>query len=200
MIPAKLSPVEGFNHIRVEVVTKYDQLLHALAVRAICFMEEHGVPATQNFDGNDYQATHFVAYANDEPIASARLRWFGDFAKMERSCIRKAYRDPRILKHFAQYIYEHVARKGYSKIITHAKPAYAVMWRRALGFAVVEDKAPMSFDGDREPYLELVKHLEPHPRRISSSEDIAVLFRVEGQWDTPSQFEHVSDAKFNSGI
>lgn len=181
--------VQAYNHIRVEIVTRYDQLLHAFAVRGICFMEEHGVPALQNYDGNDLQATHVVAYAHDEPIASARLRWFRDFAKMERSCVRKSHRDPRILKHFSQFIYDHVARKGYERLITHAKPAYARMWRRTLGFLPVEGKAPMSFDGDDEPYMELVKFLDPHPKMISERESIATLFRVEGHWDTPSKFE-----------
>src|SRR5687768_1002057 len=71
------------NQIRIEIVTTPEQLLHAYAIRAICFMEEHGVSARQTYDGNDYQATHFIAYAADEPIGTARIRWFKDFAKME---------------------------------------------------------------------------------------------------------------------
>lgn len=188
MTSAAMPRFPNYNHVRVEIVTQYEQLLHAFAVRSICFMEEHGVPALQTYDGNDYQATHVVAYAHDEPIATARLRWFHDFAKMERSCVRKEYRSPGILKYFSQFIYDHVARKGYDRLITHAKPKYARMWRTVLGFVQVE-KEPMYFDGDNEPYLELVKILEPHQRPISERESVAVLFRVEGQWDTPSRFE-----------
>ena len=33
----------GHNQIRTEIVTNYEQLLHAYAVRSICFMEEHGI-------------------------------------------------------------------------------------------------------------------------------------------------------------
>jgi hypothetical protein len=178
-----------FNHIRVEVVTKYDQLLHAFAVRSICFMEEHGVPALQTYDGNDYQATHVIAYAADEPIATARLRWFRDFVKMERTCFRKEHRGPRILQYCSEFIFDHVAQKGYDKLITHAKPKYARMWKGVLGFEMVPQKEPMYFANDAEPYLELIKHLDPHPRRISEQESVAVLFRVEGQWDKPSSFE-----------
>jgi hypothetical protein len=152
-------------------------------------MEEQGVAATQTFDGNDYQATHFVGYAHDDPIASARVRWFRDFAKMERTCVRIGHRDPRLLKRFSQFVFNHVARKGHDQLMTHAKPAYARMWRRILGFVQVEDKEPMFFEGDSEPYIELVKVLQPHPRLISPRESIAVLFRVEGHWDTPSKFE-----------
>src|SRR6202012_2394034 len=73
------------NQIRCEVVTTYEQLLHAYAIRSICFMEEHGVKAQQNFDGNDYQATHVVVYAGEEPVGALRIRWFKDFAKFERT-------------------------------------------------------------------------------------------------------------------
>lgn len=188
MTGASIPRFSNYNHVRVEIVTRYEQLLHAFAVRSICFMEEHGVPALQTYDGNDYQATHVIAYAHDEPIATARLRWFRDFAKMERTCFRKEHRGPRILQYCSQYIFDHVARKGYDRLITHAKPKYARMWRGVLGFVEVE-KEPLYFEGDNEPYLELVKVLDPHPRPISEQASVAVLFRVEGQWDAPSSFE-----------
>jgi hypothetical protein len=78
-----LSSARHDNLIRVEVVTTAEQLLHAHAIRAICFMEKHGVAARQTYDGNDYQATHIIVYAGEEPIGTARIRWFKDFAKME---------------------------------------------------------------------------------------------------------------------
>ena len=40
--------VASHNQIRTEVVTTYQQLLHAYAIRSICFMEEHGYSARQN--------------------------------------------------------------------------------------------------------------------------------------------------------
>src|ERR1051326_1324103 len=91
-------PAPRHNQIRTEVVTTYEQLLHAYAIRSICFMEEHGVKAQQTFDGNDYQATHMIVYVGDEPVGTLRIRWFKDFAKIERSSFRQAYRDMRVLK------------------------------------------------------------------------------------------------------
>ena len=41
--------VPSHNQIRTEVVTTYQQLLHAYAIRSICFMEEHGIPARHEF-------------------------------------------------------------------------------------------------------------------------------------------------------
>jgi Acetyltransferase (GNAT) family len=179
----------GHNSIRAEVVTTYEQLLHAYAIRAICFMEEHGVKATQTYDGNDYQATHLILCADEEPIGTARIRWFKDFAKFERSSIRPAYRNVHVIKACAEFAFDHAARKGYDKIITHAKPKYARMWRTLLGFKNAEGKAPVYFAGHDEPYIELVKYLSPPENAISIDTDATILFRTEGYWDTPSRFE-----------
>lgn len=176
------------NSIRAEIVTSYEQLLHAYAIRGICFMEEHGVKARQTFDGNDYQATHVIVYAGDEPIGTLRIRWFKDFAKFERTAFRSAYRNSHVLKVLADFSFDHVARKGYDRVITHAQPKYARLWRIMFGFRNA-GKKPVYFEGHEEPYLELVKDLTPPANAISESTDATVLFRTEGYWDAPSEFE-----------
>jgi hypothetical protein len=181
--------VSSHNQIRTEVVTTYEQLQHAYAIRSICFMEENGIPAWHEFDGNDYQATHFIVYAGDEPIGTQRIRWFRDFAKLERTAFRKAYRNTHVLKASAYFVFDHAARKGYDKIIAHAQPKYARLWRIILGFRNAEGKAPFCFNGHREPYIELVRELTPPDNAISLRTDTAILFRTEGFWDAPSKFE-----------
>ena len=182
------------NQIRIEIVTTYEQLLHAYAIRSICFMEEHGVPARHEFDGNDYQATHVIAYAGDEPIGTLRIRWFKDFAKFERTSFRRAHRDMRTVKAVAEFSFDHVARKGFDKVMTHAQPKFARLWRMSLGFKNAEGKKPVYFEGHEQPYIELVKELTPPPNAISERTDATVLFRIEGSWDAPWQYEIASAA------
>lgn len=177
------------NMIRTEVVTTYEQLLHAFAIRAICFMEEHGVKAQQTFDGNDYQATHFIVYAGEEPIGTVRVRWFKDFAKFERASFRPAWRNMHVIRTCANFVFDHVARKGFDKVITHAQPKYARIWRTMLGFKTMEGKDPVQFEGHDEPYIELVKQLTIPSNAITERTEAAVLFRTEGFWDAPSEFE-----------
>lgn len=178
---------EGHNSFRAEIVTTMEQLQHAYSVRAICFMEETGLPVDHAFDGNDLQATHAVAYLNDEPVGALRVRWFSDFAKIERSAFRKSHRHPRYLKMCAEFIFDHIARKGYTKVITHASPEYARLWRGVLGFRIVEGKAPAIYHG--EPHVELIRDLVPPSDAISLASDVAVLFRTEGKWEIPAKHE-----------
>jgi hypothetical protein len=157
-------------------------------------MEEHGVKARQTFDGNDYQATHVIVYAGEEPIGTLRIRWFRDFAKFERTSFRKAYRNVHVLKSSAQFAFDHVARKGFNKVITHAQPKYARLWKVILGFKNAVGKPALYFDGHDEPYIELVKELTLPDNAISEKTDAAVLFRIEGSWDAPSEFETATAA------
>jgi len=66
-----------------------------------------------------------IVYARDEPIGALRIRWFKDFAEIERMAVREAYRNTHVLKASAYFVFNHVARKGYNKVITHAQPKYA---------------------------------------------------------------------------
>lgn len=173
--------------IRFELVKTPAQLVHATAVRAICFMEEHGVPADLLFDGNDYMATHVIAYDDKEPIGSARIRWFKDFAKIERTCFRKDYRSISMLKGFADFGFAYIGRKGYTRVITHAAPKYARLWKAVLGFKD-SGKEPAYFEG-HEPYFEIWRDIDAVRDAITEGTDCMVLFRTEGEWDRPGSFE-----------
>jgi hypothetical protein len=105
------------NSLRFTIVATPEEWVHACAVRSICFLDEHGAQAKWLFDGNDYQCTHVLAYDGDEPIGTGRIRWFKDFAKIERTSYRKELRDIRTLKEFAEFGFEHIRRKGYTRVM-----------------------------------------------------------------------------------
>jgi len=177
------------NDIRVIVVTTPEQFMHAMAVRSICFMaDENAYSFEQAIDGNDYQATQILVYKGNEPIGSARVRWFRDFAKIERTAFRPGHRNTRNITYAARFIFEHVAKKGYEQVMTHAEPKFAVVWERILGFKRVEDKPEFTVEG-HEPFVELIKTLTPADDAISVRSDARVLFRIEGEWDRSSILE-----------
>jgi hypothetical protein len=177
----------GRNSFRVEVVKTMDQLVQVFALRAICFMEDTGLPFDHAFDGNDLQATHVIGYDGDEPISTVRVRWFKDFAKIERTAFRKSHRTIPNIKILANFTFAHIARKGYSVAITHAAPLYARLWRMHFGFREVSGKPPVEYHGEK--YRELVRPLEIPSNAITLDTDVAVLFRTEGDWDMPAKYE-----------
>ena len=178
---------EGHNALRIEIVTKLEQIMHVMAVRAICYMEDTTFPANQAFDGNDFQCTHVVAYLQDEPVGACRIRWFKDFAKIERTAFRKSHRSIPYIKQMATFTFAHIARKGYGVAMTHASPLFARLWRMHFGFRDVPGKPAVEYHGEK--YIELVRQLDIPSNVITSDTEVAVLFRTEGEWDTPAKYE-----------
>ena len=176
----------GHNSFRVEVVKSMDQLIQIFALRAICFMEDTGLPYDHAFDGNDLQATHIVGYDGTEPVGTMRVRWFKDFAKIERTAFRKSHRSIPNIKLVANFTFTHIARKGYPVAMTHASPLFARLWRMHFGFRDA-GKPPVEYHGEK--YFELIRQLDIPECAITPATDVAVLFRTEGEWDTPAKYE-----------
>jgi len=176
----------GHNAFRVEVVTTPEQFLHVMGIRAICYTEDTQFPMNHAIDGNDYQCTHVICYLGDEPIGAGRIRWFKDFAKSERTAFRPRFRQMCYLQGYADFICNHVAKKGYSRLIVHASPKYARLWRMRFGMRPVDKPAATYFG---EQYVELVKELEVPKDAITSDSSIELLFRTEGTWDRPARYE-----------
>lgn len=178
----------GDNSLRLELVDTFEKYQHALAIRAICFMEAAGLDVELALDTNDFHATHIVAYVGVEPIGALRIRWFKDFAKIERTAFRQAYRHPRYIRKMAKFAFDFIARKGFDRVITHAKPRYAKLWTTLLAFQDT-GKPPATYKGHEEPYIELILHLTPPDNAITLDASANVLFRPEGKWDSPSVLE-----------
>lgn len=187
MIRDLASANTGHNALRVEVVKTMEQLVQVFALRAICFMEDTGLPYDHAFDGNDLQATHIVGYDGTEPIGTMRVRWFKDFAKIERTAFRKAYRSIPNIKVVANFTFAHIARKGWPLAITHASPLFARLWRMHFGFKDVPGKEPAEYHGEK--YYELMRPLDVPDNAIALDTDAVVLFRTEGDWDRPAKYE-----------
>lgn len=177
------------NQYSASVVTTLEELTHIFAIRAICFMAEHGVAVGQTYDGNDFQATHVLLRCADEPIGAVRIRWFHDFAQFDRTAIRPEHRNIRVLAKGANFAFEHVARKGFTRVVTHAAPLYAKLWEKAFGFQRTENRPALHFRGHAEELIELEKEIVPPVNAISLASRPEVIHRVEGRWDEPSDFE-----------
>src|SRR5438477_11326767 len=78
--------------VTIKLASTSDELLQCYALRAAVFMGEQQCPYWEEFDGNDYSATHLMLYIDDEPTASMRVRWFTSFAMTERLAVMQRFR------------------------------------------------------------------------------------------------------------
>jgi hypothetical protein len=86
--------------------------------------------------------------------------------------------------------FDHVARKGYTKVLTQAEQRLARLWTILFDLEIV-DSPPVEIAGHPEPYLTVVGTIPASSDPITVESSSALLLRVEGQWDAPSSFETV---------
>ena len=131
-----------------QIVTTIEDLQKCFFIRAIVFCEEQKCPYSREMDGLDYSATHFLCTMDNEPVATARMRLFKDYAKIERLAVREAYRGKSLGKELFAFVIKHINEMGYKKIVIHAQ-AYLVQFYADFGF--VKQGEPF-FDANIEHY------------------------------------------------
>ena len=75
--------------ISVTVARSFDDLARVISVRSAVYLSEQECPYDEEFDGNDLAATNLIGYVGKEPAGCLRIRYFADFAKLERLAVRQ---------------------------------------------------------------------------------------------------------------
>jgi predicted GNAT family N-acyltransferase len=185
MSAANCYPHNRRHHdVTVKVASAFDDLMQVVAIRAAVYMAEQKCPYAEEFDGNDFTATHILALADGEPAGCIRLRWFGDFVKHERTTIRADFRGTNVADELIRFSFEIIRRKGYRKVYGHAAKGLVGYWRR-WGFRALDETIAFS---DHE-FVPIVMDLDRAPDALSLGSGHMVLNRPEGSWDRPGVLE-----------
>ncbi len=170
----------------IRQVRTMEELTHVIAVRAATYVAEQFPLHAEEFDGNDFCATHFVGYVDGDPAAAIRLRWFHDFVKIERLAVKAEYRKSRLAFALVRTAGHHARAKGFKRLYGHASEAIAPFWK-LLGGSVIEGRPPFRFANIE--YREMAIDLEPDPLAIRYGVQPMVTIRPEGLWDEPSALD-----------
>lgn len=173
---------------RVDVARSLNDLLQVQTVRSLVYMGDQACPYEEEFDGNDFAgATHLILRCGAEPVGVVRMRWFGDFAKMERLAVRREHRGGPGLLMLSRAAFELAARKGYHKLLGHAQVRGEAFWKRYFKGRVRDPASKFSFsDYD---YVEMEFDLSPPAGAIGLETPPMVLVRPEGAWERPGILE-----------
>jgi predicted GNAT family N-acyltransferase len=171
------------------VASNPDHLAKIFALRAAVFMSEQNCPYEEEFDGNDFCATHILGLVDGHPAATLRLRFFAEFAKMERLAVLPRYRRTLIPRVVVDKGIDIIRRKGYRSLYGHAQKRLLRFWGR-FGLKPMQKNFPLVFS-DHE-YVEVFAELEPHAEAITMMSDPYVIVRPEGDWDEPGVLDQSS--------
>ena len=76
----------------IQIATSPEDQMKAMMVRCIVFCGEQGVPYTVERDEFETSAVHILGVLEGEPVAAGRVRYFPDYAKLERIAVLRPYR------------------------------------------------------------------------------------------------------------
>jgi predicted GNAT family N-acyltransferase len=170
----------------IRQVRTMEELTHVIAIRAATYIAEQFPLHAEEFDGNDFCATHFVGYVDGDPAAAIRLRWFHDFVKIERLAVKAEYRKSRLAFALVRAAGNHARAKGFSRLYGHASEEIAPFWKQ-LGGSLIEGRPPFRFANIE--YREMSIDLDPDPLAIRYGVPPMVTLRPEGLWDEPSALD-----------
>jgi predicted GNAT family N-acyltransferase len=184
---ADLPPVKATkpDPVTVEVVRSMDEMARVIAIRGAIYMAEQRCPFEEEFDGNDFSATHLICHKNGEPVGCMRIRYFAGFAKLERLAVRQEGRGGGLAGRILDAAIELCRKKGYSVLYAHSQKRFLKVWQ-SRGFKLMGGRELVFSDFD---YVEVKLETEKHPQSISLDDDPYVIIRPEGRWDVPGILE-----------
>jgi predicted GNAT family N-acyltransferase len=111
------------------VVQSLDDLIKAYLVRGIVFVSEQRIGYREEIDEHEHAAVHVLGELGGEPIAAARIRFLGAFAKLERMAVRKEYRRRGYGSALLSFALQVARDHGFTRFKLHAQtsalPFYA---------------------------------------------------------------------------
>ncbi|MFN7054739.1 GNAT family N-acetyltransferase [Hyphomonas sp.] len=191
LVLAKPLPQGALDMFSARPARTLEEYQQAMAIRAAVYMAEQACPYEEEYDGNDFTGTHMVLYAGARPIGTIRVRWFADFAKVERTSILPAFRGTPALKVLLAETFEIIARKGYRRALAQIQSRLWPTWSRVFRCRLVEERPGFAFSG--YSYAEMEIPVPRHPAALSVRTDPLQVIRPEGNWDMPGVLDRSAD-------
>jgi predicted GNAT family N-acyltransferase len=189
--PQKIGPTTieapATPRLTTRIARTVEDFMRAVAIRGAVYVGEQECPYEEEFDGNDFSATHLIGYVNDEPAGCMRIRYFADFTKVERLVVRKEFRSSGLARQIVLDSVHLCEAKGYERVYVYAQKRLVRFWSKC-GFVLPEAARELVFsDFD---YVEMM-HVSPrNPDAISEKTHPYVIIRPEGAWQSAGILEH----------
>jgi len=167
------------DFIDIKVVSSQKEFDDAMQIRRQVFVEEQHIDPSLEFDGNDFSATHLVAYFDDEPVGTIRLRYFKDFVKIERLCITKNIRKTNTSTLLIESSLSLCALKGFEHVHALCKKELLARWKKA-GFLPIENAETVQQNG--MTLVPIAKKLTLPQDHITLQTSPKILNAHEGEW------------------
>ncbi len=167
------------NTVDIRIVSNIKEYTDAMFVRRSVFVDEQKIAPENEFDGNDFNASHVIAYVDDNPVGTMRLRYFSEFVKIERLCVLKDLRKTNVSDLIIRAGLSFCAQKGYEHAHAICKKELLGRWAKE-GFSPVE--GALSVEQNGMTLIPIEKKLERPEHYITIQTSPEILNLKEGEW------------------
>lgn len=143
------------NIIEIKVVDYQNKLSEIKKIRTKVFQQEQGVAEELEFDGLDEKAQHLLAYLNQRPVGTTRIRTIDEqTVKIERLAVLPEARGQGIGKKLMEKALEIISNDNYQVVMIHAQEYIKELYLQ-LGFEQVGE----TFQEANIAHLKMLKKL-----------------------------------------
>lgn len=126
--------------MNIKIAATNEERDDAYSVRTKVFIHEQNVPAEEEIDQYEDEATHFVLYDDSHsPIGAGRFRILDGIGKVERICVLSTARQKGAGISIMKTIEDFASTNGIKKLKLNAQ-VHAIPFYERLGYMAVSDK------------------------------------------------------------
>lgn len=136
--------------MQIQIARDAEEIAACMKLRHLVFVEEQGVPVSEEVDGLDESCTHILAIDGDglsagTPVAAARLRFVPEpaedrvVAKVQRVCVAPDYRGRGLGRKMMEFILSHIRSDDRTKTVRLSAQTDAMGLYEKLGFTVTSE-------------------------------------------------------------
>ncbi len=132
--PPYILLIAFMSNIIIKTAELPQELPAIQAIRRLVFQVEQGVEPVLDFDGQDETAEQIIAYLDDQPVGTARIRYLDkQIAKIERLAVLSTARGQGIGKKIMEKAIEVVAENNIQEVVIYAQEYVKGLYQQ-LGF------------------------------------------------------------------
>ncbi len=144
--------------IFVKKIQSSEDLKIAFAIRKKVFVEEQGVPLAEEYDEFESSSLQFLAFLNETPVGTARMRTTPKGTKLERFAVLKEFRGLEIGSNLVKNLLTNCKNDIDSQVYLYAQIAAQKFYEK------------LGFEAKGETFLDAgIDHVEMHYKEKRSS-------------------------------
>ncbi|HLO89417.1 MAG TPA: GNAT family N-acetyltransferase [Nostocaceae cyanobacterium] len=122
------------NKLTIKIVETPEEFTAIQAIRIKVFQQEQGVEPALEFDGKDEISTHLIAYLDEKPVGTTRIRYIDKkTAKIERLAVLSTVRGKGIGKQIIEKSLQIIANQNIPEVLVHSQEYIKNLYQQ-LGF------------------------------------------------------------------